>query len=879
MIPASAPTLHRPGVRIGPGGFPPRDRTLGWPILQWQLEYLLQPDGPDAGTAWNLTPEQLRFFLWWYAINDAGKFLYRRAVLRRMKGWGKDPLAAALAATEFCGPCRFGGWDASGMPVAIPYPAPWVQVAAVSVDQTRNTMTLFPGMFSQTCIDEYGIDLGKTIIYSKGGGRIEAVTSSPRALEGGRPSYVIANEALSLDTPLPTPTGWTTVGDVAAGDTILGSAGPVRVLGATPINEARRCYRVTFRDGTTLVADAGHLWKVRYNSQPTTGVRTTEQIVRDGRSVAVPLMAPLDTPDVSLPLDPYVLGLWLGDGDNRAAGITAGRDDADEILAAVRARGVPAARFTQTLENRARRISLCGNTKGDLYTKDGSSPRAAIAAFGLFRDKHVPKVYLRSSRTQRLDILRGLMDSDGCATRTGYAIFTNTARALADGVAQLARSLGYAVTVRAAPPDVRSATYLPGWRVEFTPTTDRNPFLLRRKAQRIQRVAVRTWKSIAAIEPVESVPVRCIEVDAPDHLFVAGDGWTLTHNTHHWIAASEGLEMAKAIARNLAKSRDGSARSLAITNAHEPGEGSVAEQDWDAYQAIEAGRSTATGFLYDSLEAPPETDMGDRESLRAGLVAARGDSTWLDVDRLIEEIYDPATPPSMSRRFYLNQIIASEDSWVASQEWGRCAAPTLVITEDEPVTLGFDGATKQDSTALVMCRVSDGHIVLLGCWERPDNAGPAWQVDRVAVDAAVAEAFAEYRVVGCYADPAHWQDYLDKWQADFGSGLKIHATQARPMEWWTNRTRQMVTALARFQEAVTAGGLTHAGQAVLTQHVLNARRRASRLGITISKENPQSHRKIDAAMAAVLAYEARADAIAAGVQLITRPKSKRLVRF
>jgi hypothetical protein len=130
---------------------------------------------------------------------------------------------------------------------------------------------------------------------------------------------------------------------------------------------------------------------------------------------------------------------------------------------------------------------------------------------------------------------------------------------------------------------------------------------------------------------------------------------------------------------------------------------------------------------------------------------------WLDVDRLIEEIYDPATPASMSRRFYLNQVVAAEDAWIAPTEWAACADPTKIIADDEPVTLGFDGSIRDDSTALVLCRVSDGHLSLLAIQEKPDGpAGNDWQVDRLAIDAAVARAFAQFNVVGFYADPAHW---------------------------------------------------------------------------------------------------------------------------
>ena len=181
-------------IRTWPDTVPKETRTLGWPVLEWMAEYLTQPDGPDAGSPLQLTREQVRILLRWYAIDARSRFLYRRGVLRRCKGWGKSPFLAALACAELCGPVRFDGWGADRRPVVAPHPAPWVQVAAVSREQTRNTMTVFPGMFSGAAIDAYGIDLGKEIIYARGGGRIEAVTSLPRALEGGRPSLVIADE-------------------------------------------------------------------------------------------------------------------------------------------------------------------------------------------------------------------------------------------------------------------------------------------------------------------------------------------------------------------------------------------------------------------------------------------------------------------------------------------------------------------------------------------------------------------------------------------------------------------------------------------------------------------------------------------------------------
>lgn len=181
-------------VRTIPDDVPAETETLGWAVLEWCSRYLLQPDGPDAGRPWQFTSEQVRIVLRWYALNRDGSFRYRQGTVRRLKGWGKDPFLAALAACEFVGPCRFGGWDSDGRPIAVPHNAAWVQICAVSKDQTRNTMRLFPGLFSGQCLNDYGIDLGKEVIYSRSGGVIEAVTSSPRALEGGRATFVVMNE-------------------------------------------------------------------------------------------------------------------------------------------------------------------------------------------------------------------------------------------------------------------------------------------------------------------------------------------------------------------------------------------------------------------------------------------------------------------------------------------------------------------------------------------------------------------------------------------------------------------------------------------------------------------------------------------------------------
>ena len=504
-------------VRIGPTGVP--ELTLGWQVIDWCLGNLMQPDGPDAGEPWRFTDEQARFLLWWYAIDERGRFLYRSGTLRRMKGWGKDPLGAALCAAEFVGPCRFDGFR-DGEPQAAPHHAAWVQTAAVAKEQTRNTMTLFPGMLSKPTIAEHSIDLGKEIIYAHHGRcRIEAVTSSPRALEGGRATFVLANE------------------------------------------------------------------------------------------------------------------------------------------------------------------------------------------------------------------------------------------------------------------------------------------------------------------------------------------------TQHWLQNNEGLAMQDVIARNAGKSRDGSSRVLAITNAHRLGEGSAAERDWEAWQ------KSPDGILYDSLSAPEGLSTEEREDIEAGLTAARGDSHWLDVERLTGEILDPRTSESLARRYYFNQIRAETDSWLRKDEWDACVSDAAEPEPGRVVTLGFDGSRTRDATALVGTDVETGYQWVIRVWQRPDVPGE-WEVPVVEVNATVEEAMSRWRVWRLSADPYWWTEQVAAWSARW---------EGKVASWNTTRLHPMARAVKAYEQAVQLGELTHADDERFAEHIANAVKRETGFRdedgepmYVISKDGKGSPRKIDIAMAAVLSWEARGLALAAG---------------
>lgn len=343
--------------------------------------------------------------------------------------------------------------------------------------------------------------------------------------------------------------------------------------------------------------------------------------------------------------------------------------------------------------------------------------------------------------------------------------------------------------------------------------------------------------------------------------------------TEEWKPANGGVRLAATIRRNLGKTAGTSVES---PNAYEPGAGSVAEDSAEYWRRLQSGKLRERGLLYDHREAPPDTDMADRDSLHAGLLHAYGDSAaerggWVDLERIIAEVWDPATHPQDARRFYLNQVTHASDSWISQPEWAACADPTKVVADRDVITLGFDGSAGRargvaDATALIGCRVHDGHLFEVGVWEQPTGpAGDGWEVPVVEVEAAVRTAFARWTVVGFFADPARWGEHIARWEAEYNQRLRVKVSQNRPISWPTGRTTEVARALEELRTAIVQREMTHSGESALTRHFLNARRRAERSGVIIRKEHPDSVNKIDAAYAGMLAWRARLVALAAGI--------------
>lgn len=372
--------------------------------------------------------------------------------------------------------------------------------------------------------------------------------------------------------------------------------------------------------------------------------------------------------------------------------------------------------------------------------------------------------------------------------------------------------------------------------------------------------------------------------------------------TESWHLSNGGHRLAGAIRRNLTKTGGSSVES---PNAFRPGFKSVAELTHEAWRHQEAGRSRgrAGGILLDHREAPADTVISDRESLIRGLAYAYGCSAdhdcvlpghshprgWIDLDRVVEDFWDPSADPSDSRMFFLNQITSASDSWVTRQEWDAARHVDAdgepfdpVLEPGEAVTLGFDGSRRReqgraDATALVACRVSDGYTWAVAVWQQPEGVDD-WQVPAEEVDRVVRATVAELNVVGFYADPAKWESWVAGWERSFGHRLQVKASEKHPIEWWMTggRSNLIVKATEKAHTAIVSGEMSHGGEldAVLGEHVINARRREGRSGVQIGKETPNSPRKIDAAVAFILAYQARLDAVAAGIRTRRRKASR-----
>jgi phage terminase large subunit-like protein len=351
---------------------------------------------------------------------------------------------------------------------------------------------------------------------------------------------------LSLDTPIPTADGWRTMGTIRVGDHVFDENGqPCRVVGLSEVDDTEQCYRITFRDGSIIDAGERHMWQVEaMNNGHPTKLWTTGEIYKktmayrkrhagkkdEHRSVIrIPVACSVCLPTIDLPIDPYVYGYWLGNGNSVKPELTVRTCDVPAILGSI-----------------PYEIGSSWPQKGD-----GSQvvrvPSLKPILLNSFRDKAIGLEYLRASESQRWSLLQGLMDSDGCiGTKKAQSVYVSTIKQLALGVRELLWSLGIKNAMTASPSlrygkPTGETLYI----IRFTTFEDQPTSRLDRKAKRSRKRVKETrscFHYLLNIEPMPSpVPMRCIQVDSPSRLYLAGQSFIPTHNSE--LGAALALNM------------------------------------------------------------------------------------------------------------------------------------------------------------------------------------------------------------------------------------------------------------------------------------------------------------------------------------------------
>jgi phage terminase large subunit-like protein len=312
--------------------------------------------------------------------------------------------------------------------------------------------------------------------------------------------------------------------------------------------------------------------------------------------------------------------------------------------------------------------------------------------------------------------------------------------------------------------------------------------------------------------------------------------------------------------------------TLETTTTYTPGEDSVAQGTHEFAELVHLGKLNDPSLSFFHREAAPREgeDLSDPEQIRAAVVEASGPSiaAWPDFEGQVEAIVSLYNAPDTDRayweRVWLNRRVQAGRQAFDTARWAELARPD----RDRPapgelITVGFDGAQFRDATALIATCIATGFQWPLGIWEKPAD-DEDWECPEREVDEALAQAFGTWKVVRAYFDPFLWEGLCSAWCGRWG--------EKRVVEWRTNRPKAMAEALRGYQRAMQAGDLTHNGDTVYARHIGNARKRYLKLLDAkgqplwvIEKERHESPLSIDAAMAGCLSWEARMDAIAAGL--------------
>jgi phage terminase large subunit-like protein len=348
----------------------------------------------------------------------------------------------------------------------------------------------------------------------------------------------------------------------------------------------------------------------------------------------------------------------------------------------------------------------------------------------------------------------------------------------------------------------------------------------------------------------------------------ARDGARTTFSLHdetHWHTLDKLKRAHQVMLNNLAKRKLAEPWALEVTTSYEPGEGSIAESTMQYARSINDGLSQDARLFFFHRQSSDEHDLETEEGARAAVIEASGEeaASWRDIDAIVELWRDPTTDRKYWERVWCNRPVQAGRKAFDLPAF-RGLELELVVPDGSLIVVGFDGAQFRDATAIVCTDVRTGHQWVAGAWECPPGREGKWKVPTEEVELVMADLFARFNVWRLYADPPYWQQTIATWQGRFGD--------TRVIEWWTNRRRQMSDALRAYGTAIDEGSLSHSGDDVLVRHIGNAYRHdlptldenGKPLWL-IRKEDSNSPFKIDAAMASILSWEARRDAIASGL--------------
>ena len=377
-------------------------------------------------------------------------------------------------------------------------------------------------------------------------------------------------KALALDTPIPTPNGWKEMRDIHVGDRVYSTSGEaVNVIAESEIFH-KPMYLVEFEDGEQIKASADHLWTVQTKDSRRTartpvkkykthkGVKndlrerdgwfeiTTEEMAqnvchirKDGKGREYPYRVPMPEPiqyeEKELPLDPYTFGVWLGDGSSDSTRITCSDEDKAEMMRHLEEAGHTCKWYEQ--KNRAGSIGV--DIEG--HAKRNKT-RDALRKVGAFGNKHIPDIYMKASVEQRMELLRGLMDTDGYCSPVGECEFAQKSELITDQFRELLASLG--IKSSKAKKTIRcNGNVCYSYSVKFYCDKTNACFKLERKKARLKEALAERMKakSVIAVTPIAVEPSKCIAIDSSDHLYLCGKSYTATHNTTFIAALAWGV--------------------------------------------------------------------------------------------------------------------------------------------------------------------------------------------------------------------------------------------------------------------------------------------------------------------------------------------------